>query len=305
VRASSDAGSDQVVDEQSQVTLTGTGEDPDSDKLTYTWKQVAGEQVELSSTDDASPTFVAPIVANGKIKVLVFELRVADESGVPSKDTTKVTVMPVNTPPVADAGEGQTVDIGNTVTLSGSASDADDDQLTVLWNQISGPAVTLSSENDLMTTFTAPKVLSDTTFSFQLVANDGQEDSAPSTVDIKVIGEISKRITANAGKDQKTSEGDTVSLLGTGKDPLKHTLSYSWKQLSGDNVDLTSSDRAKATFVAPDVTNGHTKNLTFELTVTDSSDSSRTAKDTVTITVGPINGDPTAIAKVKTIREPV
>ena len=303
VRASSDAGPDQVVDEQSKVTLTGTGEDPDSDKLTYAWKQIAGEKVELSSTDDASPSFVAPMVDNGKLKVLVFELRVADESGVPSKDTTKVTVMPVNTPPTADAGAGQTVDIGNTVVLSGSANDDDGDSLTVLWNQISGPAVTLSSENDLLTTFTAPKVSIDTTLSFQLVANDGQADSAPSTVDIKVIGEVSKKITANAGKDQKVSEGDTVSLVGTGKDPLKHKLTYTWKQLSGDRVDLTSTSGAKTTFVAPDVSNGHTKNLTFELTVSDGE--GRTAKDTVTVTVGPINGDPTAVAKVKTIREAV
>ena len=303
VRPSADAGADQVVDEQTQVTLTGTGEDPDSENLTYTWKQIAGEPVELSSTDTPNPTFVAPVVPNGKLKVLVFELRVADENNSPTKDTTRVTVMPVNTPPTADAGQDQTADIGNTIVLSGSASDADNDPLTILWTQTSGPSVTLSSDNELITSFVAPTVSDDTTFSFQLIANDGHADSTPSTVNVKIIGEVSKKITANAGKDQKVSEGDTVNLSGMAVDPLKHKLTYKWTQLSGDQVVLTSPNSAKTSFVAPDVANGHTKNLMFKLTASDSE--GRTASDTVSITVGPINGEPTAIAKVKSIREPV
>lgn len=301
VRASADAGSDQVVDEQTEVTLAGSGSDPDSEEITFSWKQVGGEAVELSSTDEAEPTFTAPVVANGKVKILVFELRVADENGFPTKDVAKVTVLPVNTPPVVDAGEDQEVDIGATVSLAGSASDDDEEPLTYLWNQISGNTVELSTSTDLETSFVAPKVEVDTVLTFQLIANDGQEDSEPDTVDVVVKGTLAKAITAYAGKDQRVPEHSDVTLFGSGKDPLKNVLSYNWRQVGGESVELSAADIAKPSFVAPEVANGETKTLTFEITVSDGT--GRTAKDSVTVIVEPINGAPTAIAKVKTVRE--
>ncbi|MBI5698120.1 MAG: peptidase M36, partial [Thaumarchaeota archaeon] len=303
VRASADAGSDQVVDEQTDVTLAGSGEDPDSEEITFEWKQVGGEAVELSATDEPEPTFTAPVVANGKVKVLVFELRVSDENGHPTKDLAKVTVLPVNSPPVADAGEAQEVDIGATVSLVGTATDDDDDSLTYLWNQVSGPSVELSTATELETGFVAPKVEVDTVFTFQLIANDGQADSEPATVDITVKGTLAKALTAYAGKDQRVPEQSDVTLFGSGKDPLKNKLSYNWRQVSGEQVELSAADLAKPSFVAPDVANGETKTLVFEITVSD--DNGRTAKDSVTVIVEPINGAPTAIAKVKTIREAI
>jgi hypothetical protein len=301
VRASADAGPDQVVDEQTTVTLSGTGEDADSDEITFEWRQIGGEQVTLSATDEPEPTFTAPAVDNGKVKVLVFELRVADESGRPSKDITKVTVLPVNSPPVADAGADQEVDVGATVSLSGSATDEDGDPLTYLWSQVEGPSVELSSEVDLETGFTAPKVTVDTPLTFQLIANDGQADSEPDSVTITVKGEVTKQLTAYAGKDKTVPELSTVTLFGSGKDPMKKSLNYDWRQLSGEQVTLSSTSLPKPSFEAPEVANGETKTLVFELTVSDGQ--GRSAKDTVTITVKPINGDPTAIAKIKSVRE--
>jgi len=303
VRASSNAGLDQIVDEQTLVTLSGSGEDPDSEELTFEWRQVAGEKVELSTTDEPEPTFTAPQVDNGKVKILVFELRVSDENGYPSKDTTKVTVLPVNAPPVADAGDDQTAEIGATVSLSVSASDEDDDPLTYLWSQIGGPSVVLSTSTELDTGFVAPDVFDDTEITFQLIANDGQVDSEPATVTVTVIGKVTKQITAYAGKDKTVPEHSTVTLFGSGKDPIKQKLFYSWSQVSGTDVVLSANDVPEPSFEAPDVDNGQTKKLTFELTVSDGQ--GRTATDTVVVTVGPINGDPTAIAKVKSVREAV
>jgi hypothetical protein len=304
VRASADAGLDQTVDEQTSVTLFGSGIDPDSSVLTYTWKQIGGEAVTLSSTDVAQPTFTAPVVANGQIKVLVFELRVADESGYPGKDITKVTVLPVNVPPVVDAGDAQTVEIGETVTLVGTAHDDDNDPLTYLWTQVGGPSVTLSTTTDLTTTFTAPKTTETTQYTFQLIANDGQSDSEPSTVTITVNGEATKALFANAGRDQTVQKLTTVTLSGTGSDPLRHALTFNWRQLTGETVTLSADNVNRPTFVAPDVPNGQQRLLTFEFTVSDPS-TGRTAKDTVVITVLPVNTDPTATASIKSVREPV
>lgn len=301
LRASADAGTDQIVDEQTLVTLSGTGEDPDSEEITFEWRQVGGEQVELSAVDEPEPTFTAPVVANGKVKVLVFELRVSDENGHPSKDIVKVTVLPVNSPPVVNAGDDQGADFGALVTISGSASDEDDDPLTYLWSQIEGPSVELSTTTDLDAEFTTPKVAVDTAFTFQLIANDGQADSEPDSVTITVTGEITKQLTAYAGKDKTVPEHSTVTLFGSGKDPMKQKLSYDWRQLSGEEVTLSTTGLPKPSFDAPEVANGESKTLVFSLTVSDGQ--GRTASDTVTVTVEPINGDPTAIATVKSVRE--
>ena len=301
VRASADAGQDQVVDEQSQVTLSGSGTDPENGSLKYAWKQVGGESVQLSDANAQDPTFTAPVVANGKIKILVFELRVADDNGFPSKDTMKVTVMPVNSVPVVSAGDDQTVDGGATVSLEGTATDEDNESLTYLWTQTAGPSVVLSNPTDLSTGFVAPKLNADTVFTFQLIANDGNVDSEPATVNVTVKGTVVTPIVANAGKDQQVSEKSSVTLLGSGKDPLLNKLTYGWKQVSGETVTLSSSTIAKPSFTAPEVANGQTKTLVFEITVGDSH--GRVGKDTVSIVVNPVDSAPTAIAKVKTIHQ--
>ncbi|MFM7861218.1 MAG: PKD domain-containing protein [Candidatus Nitrosotenuis sp.] len=303
VRASADAGSDQVVDEQTEVTLAGTGTDPDSDEITFSWKQIGGEAVELFDTESAEPTFTAPVVANGKFKILVFELQVADENGYPTKDISKVTILPVNMPPVVDAGEDQEVKIGDTISLAGTSSDEDDEPLTYLWNQISGPTVELSTSTELETSFVAPKTEVDAVITFQLIANDGSKDSEPDTVDVMVKGAPVKIITANAGNDQRVQENSKVTLFGSGKDQMKHNLSYNWRQIFGVQVELSANDVAKPSFTAPLVANGETKKLTFEITVSDGT--GRSAMDTVKVTVDPINSAPTAIAKIKTVREAV
>ena len=88
-------------------------------------------------------------------------------------------------PPVANAGPNQSVGLGATVTLDGSAStDVDAKPLTYQWTQTSGPTVTLSSSTVVKPTFTAPGT--PTSLIFQLVVNDGQNSSQAATVTINV-----------------------------------------------------------------------------------------------------------------------
>jgi len=94
-----------------------------------------------------------------------------------------------NQPPVADAGQDQTVQCtsvgGTTVTLDGSASsDPDGDDLSFAWT---GPFPEGSgTASGVSPTVTLPLGTSPIT----LVVNDGTEDSAPATVDITVKVEV-------------------------------------------------------------------------------------------------------------------
>ena len=291
------AGSDKTVDEQTKVTLSGFGKDPNRDQLSYEWSQVGGEPVKLSSTTSTNPSFVAPIVENGQTKTLAFKLAVDDGVGGTATDTVTVKVIPVNEAPTSNAGPDQTVTEMTLARLAGSGFDADGDELTFMWTQVGGPTVVLSSATGQYPSFTAPEVDADTTLVFQLVVNDGMASSLGDTISITVKNKLPGDLVASAGRDQVVNELVTVTLSGSGNDPSGTPVTFSWKQTSGESVVLSSTTVAGPTFTSPEVENRETKTLVFELTVTDGK--GRVKTDSVTITVDPVNADPVAKASVK------
>jgi hypothetical protein len=176
------AGTDQVVNEGTLVTLDGSASsDPDLQTLTYLWTPPAG--FTLSDATVAQPTFTAPDVK----KDTIYKIALVVNDGIANSvsDTVAITVKLVNQIPVANAGPDQTVTEGTLVTLDGSASsDPDGHTITYLWTSLSG--ATLSSATAKKPTFTAPDVSSDTPFKFKLVVNDGYENSEPDTVTVTV-----------------------------------------------------------------------------------------------------------------------
>jgi hypothetical protein len=73
---SADAGPDQSVDEETMVSLIGSGHDDDGDILSFSWTQTAGPPVLLSGEHSATPEFMAPAVSSST--TLTFELTVSD-----------------------------------------------------------------------------------------------------------------------------------------------------------------------------------------------------------------------------------
>jgi len=97
---------------------------------------------------------------------------------------------PSNRAPVAQAGAAQRVSLISTQTLylDGSASfDPEGSPLTFNWTQVGGPSVSLQQSNTATPFFVGSPVTSPTTFSFQLVVNDGAADSAPSQAQITLL----------------------------------------------------------------------------------------------------------------------
>src|SRR4030095_10615412 len=110
-----------------------------------------------------------------------------DNSGQSSKAPVTVLITPKAEPPVANAGNNQTVSAGDTVTLDGSASTDSDGTITSYqWTQTSGtPTVSLSAPNAASTTFVAPQdIAANTTLAFELTVTDnsGKSSKAPVTV---------------------------------------------------------------------------------------------------------------------------
>ena len=115
-----------------------------------------------------------------------------NSSGNESTATRQVRVVAAwspedNNPPRVNAGPDQTVGEGDTVALSGSATDPDagDAIESYSWSAPPGSGITLADGSSASTTFTAPAVEAETTFTLTLTAGDGT-DSGSDDVDVTV-----------------------------------------------------------------------------------------------------------------------
>ena len=97
----------------------------------------------------------------------------------------RIEIPEPNTSPTVDAGTDQTVGEGDTVTLSGTATDPEGDAVLYTWSAPTGSGITFTNASSASTTFTAPDVTSDTTYTFRLTASDGT-DSGMDSVDVLV-----------------------------------------------------------------------------------------------------------------------
>ena len=87
-------------------------------------------------------------------------------------------------------------------------------------------------------------------------------------------------LVADAGSAQTVGTGATVTLDGAASShPDGDTLTYAWTQIAGPTVSLSDATDASPTFTAPDAT----ADLTFRLTVEDSSGASDSDKVTITV----------------------
>ena len=84
-----------------------------------------------------------PLEFSPRIAALAASLLALSACGGGGSDSP--TEPPANRAPQVNAGTAQVVDEYQSVTLSGTASDADGDPLTVNWLQTAGPAVTIAT----------------------------------------------------------------------------------------------------------------------------------------------------------------
>jgi len=95
-------------------------------------------------------------------------------------------VCAVNEIPSVDAGTDQTLNSGDTVTLSATASDSDGSIETYQWVQTSGTTVELTNADSATATFISPTVTSNSALVFTVTVTDNQGEIATDTVTINV-----------------------------------------------------------------------------------------------------------------------
>jgi len=118
------AGSDKDIQEGEITTLNGSGSDPDSDPITYSWSCTGGS---LSSYSTAQPTYTAPSVSYNTYYTCTLTVR--DDKGLTSSDSMTVYVrnqdsgnLYVSLTPSPSSGYAPLNNVSLTAYLSGSAT---------------------------------------------------------------------------------------------------------------------------------------------------------------------------------------
>ena len=286
-----DAGDDATGEVGATVSLDGSDSyDPDDgDILTARWRFLSTPSGSALTDDDIENSFsiqagFVPDVG-GTFRL---ELEVCDSE--PLCDTDVVAIQAIdsgNTVPVADAGEDQTGDAGDTFSLDGSGSfDADGDPLSYQWTLTSQPSDSGVTNSDIVNATNVAAELTvdvDGRYELQLEVCDATDcDTDSVQLEAGDVGNTAP--IADAGGDSTGTVGATVTLNGSGSyDPDGDPLTYRWgfKSVpSGSgltNADWTDryTDSGKFT---PDVAGDYEVRLTVD-------DGTEEASDLVTITV--------------------
>ena len=272
-----DAGPDNIITlPLNSITLTGTGTDADGTISSYAWVKISGPSTGTITTANAATTTVNNLVQG----VYQFQLTVTDDNGDTGTDTIIITVnAAVNQVPAADAGPDNIITLPlNSITLTGTGTDADGTISSYAWVKISGPSTgTIATANAATTTVNN---LVQGVYKFQLTVTDDNGDTGKDTIIITVNAAVNQVPAADAGPDNIiTLPLNSITLTGAGTDVDGTISSYAWLKISGPSSGTIATANA-ATTTVNNLVQGVYK---FQLTVTD--DNGDTGKDTIIITV--------------------
>ena len=288
-----------MTDEDTPVSITLLGSDPDGDTLTY--NVVTGPSHGCLSGTAPKLTYTPQPNFNGSDS-FTFNVNDGTMDGVPV--TVLITVKAVNDPPTAN-DESVTTQEDTLASITLAGCDPDGDALN--YSVVKSPSHGNLSGTGPNLTYT-PNANFNGSDSFLFKVNDGTVDSAAATVSIKIIP-VNDPPTASyvgakvqmdppvAKDDNVTTEEDTpVSITLAGSDPNEDALTYTV---------LTNPSHGKLSGTAPNVNYTPKPNFngpdSFTFKVSDEVADSNAA--TVSITVTAVNDPPTANDDSVTMQE--
>ena len=261
-----DAGSNQNIVEGETLLVDGAGSsDDDGTIASYQWLE---EGVELATGETAS----IPGLAAGTHTI---DLLVTDNDGATDTDSITVTVTVVqvgNQPPVADAGNDQTIEEGETADVDGSGSaDSDGTIEFYQWLDENGAVIAVGVMPSI------PNLeVGDNEIDLLVTDDDGETGRDSITVTVTAAEVINQAPEAEAGADQTIVEGDDLVVNGSGsQDTDGDIVDFSWQE---DDEVLAEGEIAT-------IMNLEVGTHVIQLTVTD--DDGGSDSDTLTVTVDP------------------
>ncbi len=235
-----------------QTSLIATATDPDGDTLQYAWSITAGptgSAAALTNADQSTSIFTPDIEGEYSI-----QLSVSDGSNDVTRTAT-IQATQSNIAPTARITAPPAGTLNSPVSLDGTPStDPDGDTLSYHWTFLSRPTdsqAVFNDANTAQTTFTAD-ISGD--YQLQLIVNDGELDSTPTTATVTVASENASPI-VDITVDTNIAVGEQTSLIATATDPDGDTLQYAWSITAaptGSAAALINADQSTSTFT-PDI----------------------------------------------------
>ena len=258
-----EAGNNQTVLVDATVSFDGSGST--GSNLTYSWDFGA-------YATSATGTGAAPSCTYSRPGAKIVTLTVTDAAGATASDTVIITVTSVDsTMPDAEAGDDQTVLVGETVSFDGSGSTGNN----LIYSWAFGTDATPATGSGLVPTCSYSTIGAKTV---RLTVTDDEEATASDTVTITVHNAP----IADAGSDQRVAVGSEVSFDGSGSsDPDGGNLTYLW-DFGAD------ADPPTAEGVMPFCIYSARGAKTVTLTVTDDEGVSRSNEVTITVYNPPV-----------------
>lgn len=176
------------------------------------------------------------------------------------------------------------LDEGASTTLSVTASDPDGDALTYSWAQLpASPAGTFGNAAGVTSTWKAPFLSSNTTFSLQVTVSDDKGGSAQATVDVTVTNvpalNNEPSVTAITVSSTSVIAGETLNLSIGATDADGDPLTYTWTTSAASPGTFTNATASAAQWRSPDISADTA--YTLEITVSDGTDSVTRTVDVV------------------------
>lgn len=251
-----DAGANQTVNLGEVVNLTANAADIDGDQVNFMWSMQDKPEkstITFESTQQ-NPSFTPDCVGQYRIRV-----QVSDGVHIVTDDLiiTIIQELPLNQPPVVDAGVNQTRSVGDTVLLEGQASDPDGDDLNYVWSILDRPIgsnAVLQDMTILETSFVADKAGA---YVLELEVSDTHHvvtDSLTITVVDDTVNNEAPQLSRIEGRklllDEEVSiaftilDEDPASVIVEARSSNQSILPNSQMTLSGSSVNRTLTLRS-------------------------------------------------------------
>jgi PKD repeat protein len=225
-------GPDRATEEGQEIAFLGEARDPGEDILFYEWDFGDGSPPINGTTE---PTHV--FRNDGEY---VVRLRVSDNDGGLGEAFMAVDVT--NLPPLVDAGSDQTVDEGDTITLSGTATDPADDpsDLSYAWDfDFNGETFTADASGQ-----TASTIYEDGPANIVAALRVEDEDGGETTATVGVKVNNVAPIITDVSNDSSINEGEFLNIeiraTDVGKqDRLTYTANFGGSEVAGSSGALS------------------------------------------------------------------
>ena len=200
-----------VINAGQAIMLTGTATDPDAVPDTLALQWTANPDIGIFSDDDIlSPTWTAPSTPTDNDRQVVLTLTATEpDLSLTGSASVTIAIRGNVAPAVTATANPMTVDVGDTVTLTGTANDPEGQSMTYLWESDAGG--TFGNSSALSTTWVAPNVTESTLVSLTLTANDGGR-TGMATADVIVRPPATMPLALAAIADKTGVTGTVVNV---------------------------------------------------------------------------------------------